>query len=111
MESYRNIMIKYGDAHKRIWPTEFGWASVEGLGTAPAQGYGYAADNTEAEQAKYIVRAYEMGQSWGWVGPMFLWNLNFAPVAGKHDEKAAFGIVRHNWSPRPAFAALRDMPK
>jgi hypothetical protein len=111
MESYRNIMIKYGDAHKRIWPTEFGWASVEGLGTAPAQGYGYAADNTEAEQAKYILRAYEMGRSWGWVGPMFLWNLNFAPVAGKHDEKAAFGIVRHNWSPRPAFAALRDMPK
>jgi hypothetical protein len=42
---------------------------------------------------------------------MFLWNLNFAPVAGKQDEKAAFGIVRHNWSPRPAFAALRDMPK
>ncbi|MFP3896999.1 MAG: cellulase family glycosylhydrolase [Anaerolineales bacterium] len=111
MESYRNIMVKYGDAHKRIWPTEFGWATVDGLGVAPAPNYEYAADNTEAEQAQYIVRAYEMSRSWGWVGPMFLWNLNFAPVAGAQDEKAAFGIVRDDWSPRPAFHALCDMPK
>ena len=111
MERYRNIMIKYGDAHKRIWPTEFGWASVEGLGVPPVHGYEYSADNTEAEQAQFIVRAYQMGKAWGWVGVAFLWNLNFAPVAGKQDEKAAFGIVRDDWSPRPAFAALRDMPK
>ena len=26
--------------HKRIWPTEFGWATVEGLGVGPAAGYG-----------------------------------------------------------------------
>lgn len=111
MESYRNIMVKYGDGHKRVWPTEFGWASVEGLGVGPAPGYGYAGENTEAEQAQFITRAFQMGKAWGWVGPMFLWNLNFAPVAGKSDEKAAFGVVRHDWSPRPAFAAIRDMPK
>ena len=111
MESYRNIMVKYGDGNKRVWPTEFGWATVEGLGVGPAAGYGYAADNSEAEQAQYLVRAYQMGKSWGWVGPMFLWNLNFAPVAGNQDEKAAFGIVRHDWGPRPAFSGLRDMPK
>jgi len=111
MESYRNIMLKYGDGRKRIWPTEFGWASVEGLGVAPAPGYEYAADNTEQEQAQYIVRAYEMARNWGWVGPMFLWNLNFAPVCGAGDEKAAFSIVRPDWSPRLAFAALANMPK
>jgi len=111
MESYRNIMVKYGDGHKRIWPTEFGWASVEGLGVPPARGYEYAADNTEAEQAQFIVRAYEMGKAWGWVGVMFLWNLNFGPVCGAGDEKAAFGIVRPDWSPRPAFHALANMPK
>lgn len=111
MESYRNIMVKYGDSNKRIWVTEFGWATVDGLGVGPAAGYGYAADNSEAEQAQFIVRAYQMGKSWGWVGPMFLWNLNFAPVSGRQDEKAAFGIVRHDWSQRPAYAALRDMAK
>ncbi len=111
MEQYRNIMIKYGDGGKRLWPTEFGWASVEGLGVPPAHGYEYAADNTEAEQAAWLVQAFQMARNWGWVGPMFLWNLNFAPVAGPADEKAAFGIVRADWSPRPAYFALRDMPK
>ena len=28
MEQYRNIMVKYGDGDKRLWPTEFGWAST-----------------------------------------------------------------------------------
>jgi len=111
MEGYRNIMVKYGDSGKRIWPTEFGWASVEGLGAGPAPGYGYAADNSEAQQAQYIVKAYQMAKNWGWVGPMFLWNLNFAPVAGNADEKAAFGIVRADWSPRAAFHALAGMAK
>lgn len=111
MEGYRNIMVKYGDSGKRLWPTEFGWASVENLGAGPAPGYGYAADNTEAEQAQFIVRAYQMAKNWGWVGPMFLWNLNFAPASGRANEKAAFGIVREDWSPRPAFHALAGMPK
>ncbi|HIC93216.1 MAG TPA: hypothetical protein EYP09_03085, partial [Anaerolineae bacterium] len=111
MEGYRNVMLKYGDGGKRIWPTEFGWASVEGLGVAPAPGYEYAADNTEAEQAQFIVKAYQMGKSWGWVGPMFLWNLNFGPICGPHDEKAAFSILYPDWGPRPAYAALRDMAK
>jgi spore germination protein YaaH len=111
LESYRNIMIKYGDSAKRIWVTEFGWASVEGLGVAPAPGYEYAADNTEAEQAQYITQAYQLAKSWGWVGPMFLWNLNFGPICGAADEKAAFSIIRPNWSMRPAFAGLVNMPK
>ena len=111
MESYRNIMVKYGDGSKRIWPTEFGWASVQGLGVPPVSGYEYSADNTEAEQAQYITRAYAIAKGWGWVGPMFLWNLNFGPVAGAPDEKAAFGIVRPDWGNRPAFAALAHMPK
>jgi hypothetical protein len=111
MVTYRNIMVRYGDARKRIWPTEFGWASVEGLGVPPAKGYEYAADNTEAEQAQFLVRAFQLARSWGWVGPMFVWNLNFGPVTGPRDEKAAFGLVRPDWSPRPAYFALRDMPK
>jgi hypothetical protein len=42
---------------------------------------------------------------------MFVWNLNFAPVSGAGDEKAAFGLLRADWSPRPAYEALRDMSK
>jgi len=111
MEAYRNVMCAYGDCGKKIWVTEFGWASVENTGAGPAPGYGYAGHNSEAEQAQYLVDAFNLAKSWGWVGPMFVWNLNFAPVAGPSDEKAAFGIVRNDWSPRPAYAALQAMQK
>ena len=111
MEGYRNIMVAYGDGWKRIWPTEFGWASVDGLGVAPTSGYEYAADNTAQEQAQFITRAYQMGRNWGFVGPMFLWNLNFAPITVPGDEKAPFGIVDRGWGKRPAFHALAAMPK
>ncbi|MHB9032839.1 MAG: glycosyl hydrolase family 18 protein [Anaerolineae bacterium] len=111
MESYRNIMVKYGDGWKKLWVTEFGWASVDGLGVGAAPGYDYANNNTEAEQAQWITRAYSMGRNWGWVGTMFLWNLNFAPVSGAADEKAAFGIVRQDWSARASYNAIKSMAK
>lgn len=109
--TYYSIMRKYGDGGKRLWPTEFGWASTQGLGAGPAKGYGYANNNTETEQAQFLVQAMQLARSWGFVGPMFVWNLNFGPVAGPRDEKAAFGILRPDWGPRPAYHALRDMPK
>jgi len=111
MEDYRNIMVKYGDGAKKLWPTEFGWPTVDNLGVPPAPGYPFAADINEAQQAQYLVRAYQMGRNWGWVGVMFLWNLNFGPVCGAADEKAAYSIVRPDWSPRPAYNALASMPK
>ena len=81
------------------------------LGAGPAGGYEYAAQNSEGEQAQYLVDAFNLAKRWGWVGPMFVWNLNFAPVAGPADEKSAFGLVRADWSPRPAYEALRNMAK
>jgi hypothetical protein len=106
MEGYRNIMVVYGDGGKRIWPTEFGWASS----STPSPGYGYAADNSLSEQATWTVRAYQMMRNWGWVGVAFLWNLNFKVVAPGR-ETAQWGIVDENWGPLPAYIALRDMPK
>lgn len=111
MESYRNVMVAYGDSAKRLWPTEFGWASVYGLGVGPAKNYEYAGDNTEQEQADWLVRAYQISKDWGWVGPMFLWNLNYGPASGASDEKAAFGILYPDWRPRPAYFSLQAMPK
>jgi hypothetical protein len=101
MEGYRNVMLKYGDGGKRIWPTEFGWAS----GWTGAAGYEYANDNTLEEQAQWTVRSYEMMKKWGWVGVAFLWNLNFGRTAAG-SEMAQWGILG-----RPAYAALAGMPK
>jgi hypothetical protein len=106
MEGYRNIMLQFEDGDKTIWPTEFGWAS----NPTPVQGYEYAADNSLEQQAAYTVRAYQAGKAWGWVGTMFLWNLNFKVVA-PGSEQAQWGIVDENWGPLPAYHALAAMPK
>jgi len=47
---------------------------------------------------------------------MFVWNLNFAvPWTALYNEEfheqAAFGVLRGDWSPRPAFNAIQQMPK
>jgi len=101
MESYHQVMVNNGDGAKRLWPTEFGW----GVSSNPHPGYEYEAYNTWELQAQYIMRAYEMARNWGWVGPMFLWNLNWA-VFEPNQEQAAFSIVGPGWSHRPAYHAL-----
>lgn len=106
MEGYRNIANVYGASNKLIWPTEFGWAA----GGAYHPAYKYADDNSYEEQAAWTVEAYTMMRNWGWVGPAFLWNLNFRVVANG-TEKAQWGIVGPGWEPLPVYDALRSMPK
>jgi hypothetical protein len=97
MEQYRNIMVKYGDGGKRLWPTEFGWASSG----SPVAGYEYAAYNSEQQQGEYIVRAYDIMRNWGWVGVAFLWNLNY-----KQGEQSQFRVIG-----RSAYGMIKGMPK
>ncbi|MCL4465540.1 MAG: cellulase family glycosylhydrolase [Chloroflexi bacterium] len=105
-EQLHDIMVKYGDGNKKLWFTEVGWS------TANANpDYAYGAHNTEAEQAKFLVDAFTMSKNWGWVGAMFVWNLNFQTVVGANDEKYPYGIVRSDWSPRPSYTALQNLPK
>lgn len=106
MLGYRNIMNVYGAGGKKVIPTEFGWAA----GGAFNPAYAYANDNDYNEQAEWTVQAYQMMKSWGWVGPAFLWNLNFRMVANG-TEKAQWGIVDAGGGPLPAYNALAAMPK
>ena len=66
------------------------------------QHYGFALDNSYQEQADWTVQAYMMMKDWGWVGPAFLWNLNFAVLA-PGTERALWGIVTADWSPLPVI--------
>ena len=106
MEGYRNIASVYGGGNKLIWPTEFGWAA----GGAMNPNYRYADDNDFAEQAQWTVEAYQMMKGWGWVGPAFLWNLNFRVIANG-TELAQWGIIDPSWAPLPAYTALSQMAK
>jgi len=110
VENIRKVMEEYGDGDKQIWITEFGWASLENIGDTPAPGYEYALNNTEQEQADYLVQALEMGRTTyqPWLGAMFIWNLNFSTITPPTDEKAPFSLLRADWSLRPAYKAVRD---
>ncbi|MFQ6001469.1 MAG: beta-galactosidase, partial [Anaerolineae bacterium] len=111
ISAYHTVMQNNGDGNKRLWATEWGWGSIENLTPSPAAGYEFFQDNTEAEQADFIVKAFQIAKARGYMGVMFLWNLNYAPVCGAECEQSAFGIVRPDWSLRPAYNALANMPK
>ncbi|MBI3287821.1 MAG: hypothetical protein HYZ68_07215 [Chloroflexi bacterium] len=111
IQDYYNIMRANGDGNKRLWATEWGWASIENITTTSFPGYEFSASNTEAEQADFIVKAFQIAKNSGYMGVMFLWNLNFAPVCGPGCEQGHYGIVRPDWSLRPAYYAIANMPK
>jgi len=102
-----DIMLLNGDGQKQLWFTELGWASH----AHPAKGYEYAADNSEAQQAQYLFRAFTMLAKEPYVGVVFVNNLNYSLVVEQTDYRSAYSVIDSRGYARPAFVALRDMPK
>lgn len=110
MEFYRDLAVQYDASDKPVVPTEFGWAV--GNGFAP-HSYAYANDNSYQEQTDWTVQAYTMMRDWGWVGPAFLWNLNFR-VVSPETERTVWSIVfadTADGGPLPLYTALKQMAK
>lgn len=107
LEDYRAIMLEYGDEETQIWVTEFGWPTVDNLPGLDVTGLAYARHVSEAQQAEYIVRAFRLGDERAWVGPMFLWNLNLAPIWGTSEAFSAYSVLRSDGDYRPAYIDLR----
>lgn len=99
MKAYRAVMVQFGDSNKQIWPTEFGW----GVDPSPKPGYDYEKNISLDLQAQWLVGAYQWAKAQGYVGAMFLWNLDFMDMG---NETGAFHVVG-----RPAFDALAGMAK
>ena len=60
----RELMVRHGDAHKPVWATELGWNALPPDFPGPAV-YGGV---TEAQQARYTVRALErVREEWPWL--------------------------------------------
>ncbi len=104
---HRAVMQEFGEGGKPIWFTEFGW-STENLD----QNYGFGKDNSEQDQADFLVRAFDLVRNqYPYVTHLFVWNLNFQMVVPPTDEKYPFGVVFSDGSSRPAYEALRAMDK
>jgi hypothetical protein len=107
IEQLRQVMIDNNDAAKQIWLTEFGWTT-----TNQAPGYEYGAQVSDQDQATYLVRAFEIARNqWPWIGVMSVWNLNYSVISSPSDEKSPWAVLNSDWSPRPSYTALKEMPK
>jgi hypothetical protein len=108
IEQLRQVMEDNGEGSKQIWLTEFGWDSTP----TPPPGYEYAKQISEEQQARYIARAFEKGYlEYYWMGPMLLWQLNFAlpsVTPNENDEKNGWGILRRDGSKRPSYFAVQS---
>jgi hypothetical protein len=111
LNGYHNMIVAAGRSTP-LCVTEFGWASAEGIGE-PAADFEFAYDNTPQEQAAYIVEAFQSMHDGNFVWLAILFNLDYASNtrdAGQNPG-ALFSILMPYGSPRPAFQAIRDMPK
>jgi hypothetical protein len=117
-EEQHEVMLAYGDSSP-VWATELGWV----LDTDCDLGEHEWMEVDEAHQAGYLVAAYAYAdEHWPWMGPMLLFNLDFATVNWYYKNPCEpmrwYSITYReelsDSSPiraRQAFEYLRDMPK
>lgn len=120
VEDYRRIMDANGHGDARLWATELGWATFDGMrdssGVRPPDppDTPYFSFIDQWQQASYTLRALYLGQQRAYLGPIFLWNLNFATIPGAVDHSdphTAYGMLDNRWQPRPVFAVVQQAPK
>jgi cellulase (glycosyl hydrolase family 5) len=104
---YRDLMVQSGLSSKQIWFTEFGYCS----NPSPPPGYEYCASLTAQNQADFLVQALQKARALDYVAGMMVWNLNYQLAVPQSDEKWGFGVIRDDWTPRPAYYALAQAPK
>jgi hypothetical protein len=107
VETYAAVL----GGQKQQCVTEFGYAS-------PIDGrypgfFGFAADVSEAQQAQYLVDAFNWMRDSGQVKLAFLFNLDYGPKGGEPDtdDNVIFSLLYRDGTGRPAFDALGAMAK
>jgi hypothetical protein len=109
LNAYRSIMVNANDTNTAIWVTKFGWGTSEDT-DPPSQTYLFMTYTSLDEQALYIPRAFELAAELGFVGPMFLFNLNGCePSAYVSTEACYYSLIAPDGTARPAFDAVQGM--
>lgn len=89
----RREMITHGDGDKQMWATEFGSPTDEGAGI------------TEDRQAEIMTSFIHEWSQLSFAGPMYVHEIRDR-LAGSADPEDNFGVLRRDFSPKPAYAAL-----
>jgi hypothetical protein len=93
--SARSVMSANGDSAKQIWATEFG----EPTGTNSRA-------VSETAQAQYVTDSYAALRNWSWAGPAFFYSFHDNGT-DKTNIEQNFGVLRYDWSSKPAFGAFQ----
>lgn len=97
--SIRSVMAAHGDRAKQLWGTEFG---------PPTSGAPHAV--SEAAQAAQITEAYKRWVQYSWAGPLFVYTQRDKRAYGASgDSFNYYGMVRSDFSRKPAWAAYRAL--
>jgi hypothetical protein len=120
-ERMYNLLWKNGIRDKQIWITEFGWVRDPEEGGLDCSGDPEFGDFEWMKfprelQAAYTVRAFAFAErNWPWVGPMFLWNLNWNGYPATDLRVCShmrwYGILDEHGQPLPVFYAVKQMSK
>lgn len=94
------VMAANGDASKPLWLTEFGWTSYNGE-------WGVS----EAQQAEYLAAALEYVSARPYVTHAFWYSFRNVSWYGDDPNEwhAQTGLLRTDFSPKPAYEALRSL--
>lgn len=111
LQDYRAIMGEFNDSGRFLWVTEFGWGSSENLPGDVNPNLGFVEFTSLDEQSQYTIRAFQTGNELGFVGPMFLWNLNFCEVFGIGSTECYWSLLDPAGNPKPVFFALESIEK
>lgn len=107
INAYRTIANNKGAADLPLWITRFGWGTAEGNAiVAPSTENIFMNYTSPAEQATYIVRAFTIAEQTGFIGGMFLYNLNGCQVGS--GEACFYSLVNSANAARPAFVAIQN---
>jgi polysaccharide biosynthesis protein PslG len=96
MSSMRDIMVAGGDSGKGIWLTEFG--APTGTGSRAV---------SESVQAQTVQIVLQAAKDTPWIGPAFVYSMRDVGN-NKGDIEQNFGVLRYDFSPKPAAAILQQ---
>ncbi len=100
IEEVRASMVAAGDSAKPIWLTEFGWSTN-------TTAYGVS----ESEQAAFLTRAFAQLETYPYVAKAYWYA--FRNLSWSRDDpldwEANLGVLRTDFSPKPAHAALKTV--
>jgi hypothetical protein len=108
------------NVYKQVWLTEFGWLrdpAEDGVNCKDTDpdftGFAWLRVSGE-QQANYLVRAFQYAdKNWPWVGPMFVWNLNWQQQTwlSTCNNQRWFALLKSNGEPTVAYRKLQALER